>query len=144
MTDRENPIMKHSLFAMVEAGAMLWRNNVGNFLQGKPHWAKKTETVVIYPGDVVLRKARHIQCGLAQGSADLIGFAEVDIGGKTVPVFVSAEAKVEKGKASKEQIAWMEMVRSHGGIAFQFRTPAEAVEELKKGIAAVASRNTAA
>ena len=136
--------MKHAQAAMVEAGAMLWRNNVGNFMQGKAHWAKKTETVTIYPGDVVLRKARRIQCGLAEGSADLIGFVEVDIGGKRVPIFLSAEAKAETGRASDKQTAWMEMVRSHGGLAFQFRTPAEAIEELRKGITAVNSRNTAA
>jgi hypothetical protein len=135
----ENLIMKQAQVAMVADGSLLWRNNVGNFFQGKAHYpVGLRETVTLYKGDVVLRHFRVIQCGLAEGSSDLIGFTPLivtpEMVGRTVAVFTSPEAKNEVGNTTKQQRAWIEMVNGHGGIAFAFRNEDEARARLAESI----------
>ena len=83
------------------AGHRLFRNNVGVFLS--------------------LDGTRHVRCGLAVGSADLIGWqscviTQDDIG-KRVAIFWSVEKKALKGTMRNRQIAWAETVNASGGIA---------------------------
>jgi len=62
--------------------------------------------------------------GLAPGSADLIGWVR----GR----FLSIEVKSATGRVRPDQQNWMNVVNSHGGIAFVARSVAEAVELLEQ------------
>jgi hypothetical protein len=62
--------------------------------------------------------------GLAPGSADLIGWIQ----GR----FLSIEVKSATGRVRPDQQNWMNVVNSHGGIAFVARSVAEAVELLEQ------------
>jgi hypothetical protein len=81
-------------------GVALWRNSVGH--------------AEVYDG----RQVRHISYGLAVGSGDLIGLAR----GR----FVSLEVKTPTGRASAEQLRWVALVRSLGGVAGIVRSVDEA------------------
>ena len=63
-----------------------------------------------------------MQFGVASpGGSDLIGYRQVVIGpehvGRTMAVFTAVEVKSERGRATKEQCAFVEHVRGAGGIA---------------------------
>lgn len=64
---------------------------------------------------------RLVRFGLCRGSSDLIGFKPVtitpDMVGKTVAVFTAIEVKTPTGKATPEQIHFIERVKQLGGIA---------------------------
>jgi penicillin-binding protein-related factor A (putative recombinase) len=62
--------------------------------------------------------------GLAPGSADLIGWVR----GR----FLSIEVKSATGRVRPDQQTWMNVVNSHGGIAFVARSAGEAVELLEQ------------
>lgn len=102
--------------------ARLFRNNVGNFWSGRPVKSK--------PGIVALKNPRRVQCGLANGSGDLIGIRTITIReedvGKQIGQFVSLEVKGERTRTKDEQIAWAEFVRKRGGLAGIVRTIEEA------------------
>lgn len=66
-------------------------------------------------------EGRLVRFGLCKGSSDLIGFKPVtvtpDMVGKTVAVFVAVEVKTPNGKATPEQVNFVNRVKEHGGIA---------------------------
>lgn len=90
---------------LAKIGIRLWRNNVGLF-----------DT----------KDGRKIRTGLCVGSSDLIGI--VIVSGK----FIAIEVKAEKGRPTKEQLAFIKMVNDCGGIAFIARSVEEAVKMLKE------------
>ena len=96
---REQDIQRLIMLALSEAGCLIFRNNVG-----------------------VLKNAAGIpiKFGLAVGSSDLIGIAP---GGR----FLAVEIKTPTGKATTEQLRFIEAVRARGGIAGIARSPAEAL-----------------
>ena len=96
---REQDIQRLIMLALSEAGCLIFRNNVG-----------------------VLKNAAGIpiRFGLAVGSSDLIGIAP---GGR----FLAVEIKTPTGKATPEQLLFIEAVRARGGIAGIARSPAEAL-----------------
>lgn len=96
---REQDIQRLIMLALSEAGCLIFRNNVG-----------------------VLKNAAGIpiRFGLAVGSSDLIGIAP---GGR----FLAVEIKTPTGKATPEQLRFIEAVRARGGIAGIARSPAEAL-----------------
>lgn len=94
--------------------ARLFRNNVGLGWVGAWKRFTRTETVVVGPGDVLIRQARPFHSGLHKGSGDLIGW---DKTGR----FLSVEVKTNKGRQSPEQIKWAEAVASSGGISIVAR-----------------------
>lgn len=101
----------------------LFRNQVGGAWMGKPR------------GEVLfLSEARFVQCGLAVGSGDLIGWHSVtvtpDMVGTKLAVFLSVEVKTDTGRVRPEQVNWLTQVRKHGGIAFIARSADEAKKEL--------------
>ena len=134
----ENPMMKRAQVAMVEEGAVLWRNNVGVFLQGKQRRIKEGGLITVSPGDVVLSRPRTIRCGLDVGSSDLIGLTPVVVTpamvGKTIAVFTSPEAKDIDGVVEPEQASWIAMVNDNGGISFVFRSEIEGRQLLRQAI----------
>jgi len=72
-------------------------------------------------GRTELKDGRFIQFGLCAGSSDLIGLQKIkitkDMVGKDFARFIAIEVKSEKGKLSREQTSFIEMVKSMGGIA---------------------------
>ena len=96
---REQDIQRLIMLALSEAGCLIFRNNVG-----------------------VLKNAAGIpiRFGLAVGSSDLIGIAP---GGR----FLAVEIKTPTGKATPEQLRFIEAVRARGGVAGIARSPAEAL-----------------
>ena len=96
---REQDIQRLIMLALSEAGCLIFRNNVG-----------------------VLKNAAGIpiRFGLAVGSSDLIGLTPT---GR----FLAVEIKTSKGRATTEQLRFIEAVRARGGIAGIARSPAEAL-----------------
>ena len=101
---KEQDIQRLIMLALSEAGCLIWRNNTG-----------------------VLKNAAGIpiRFGLCVGSSDLIGIAP---GGR----FLAVEIKTPKGKATPEQLRFIEAVRARGGIAGIARSPAEALALLSQ------------
>jgi hypothetical protein len=71
-----------------------------------------------------------VRCGLCPGSSDLIGITPVvitpEMVGKKVGLFTALEVKSQRGRSSIEQINFLGMVKSLGGIGAVVRTPDEA------------------
>jgi len=100
----------------------LFRNSAGNGFTGE---------VVDYNGGVaVLANARRVTFGLVEGASDLIGLKKVkitpDMVGSEMAVFVALEVKSERGRPSKEQAAFINMVQGFGGIGAVVKSVAEA------------------
>ena len=111
---REAIIQQNVRLAMSEAGAVMFRNQVG-----------ATHTF----------DGRLIRFGLCIGSSDLIGWTPVtitpDMVGRTIAVFTACEVKRPGGKATEDQLNFISAVQRAGGFAGIARTPDEAVAILK-------------
>ncbi len=90
----------------------MWRNETAKAWVGKMiHKERDT---------VTLSGARMVSMGLCVGSADLIGIAP---NGR----FIAIEVKTATGRASSEQLRFIEAVKKSGGIAGICRSPKEAL-----------------
>ena len=96
---KESDIQRLIMLALSESGCLIWRNNSG-----------------------VLKNAAGIpiKFGLCVGSSDLIGLTPA---GR----FLAVEIKTPTGKATPEQLRFIEAVRARGGVAGIARSPAEAL-----------------
>lgn len=98
----------------------MFRFQVGKFWQGDAVEIKSHTTFALHPGDVILRGARRVHCGV-KGMSDTMGWTAVTITpqhvGTKLPVFTSAEGKTKTGRLTPEQSDWLDMVRMHHGIA---------------------------
>lgn len=93
-----------------ERGYTMFRNNVGTGWVGKAvHFSQKTK-VLIYPGDVVVRKARPLHAGLCVGSSDLVGWQN------GTGLFTAFETKTEYSALTPEQGAFLNAANLSGGI----------------------------
>ena len=72
------------------------------------------------------RTGGYIRFGLAVGSADLIGVLKPD--GR----FIALEIKTPTGKTTPEQEAWLNTIRSFGGVAEVVRSVDEAMVVIQK------------
>jgi len=110
----------------------LFRNNIGNAWIGKSVKFTQRQNVTVNPGDVLVQQGRFFNAGLCVGSSDLIGLKSVvvtpDMIGKKIAVFTAIEAKTKTGKPSTEQVNFINMVNSLGGIAFIAKSDSEAHE----------------
>lgn len=100
----------------------LFRNNTGTGWQG---------TRMPSPaGLVILKDARPLNAGLCVGSSDLIGWTTVkitpDMVGLEVAIFTAVEVKAIRGRATAEQVNFIDQVRKSGGLAGVARSPEEA------------------
>ena len=125
MANAESVLQAASLLAASKLpGVRLLRNHVGAGHTG-PVVHRDGPTVTISP-------ARACTFGLAPGSADLIGWASVEITpdmiGKRVAVLCSVELKAPGGAVRPEQRQWMEVLRAAGARAGIARS----VEEVQK------------
>ena len=122
MTSPSNANRRSQLVASA-LGARVFRVNTGfGWIAAPEHTIKATrpQTVALQPGDVVLRQARPFRAGTV-GMPDGAGFVPVKITpemvGQTVAVSLWVEDKTGKSRPSKEQTAFIRMVRSFGGRA---------------------------
>jgi hypothetical protein len=101
---KESDLMRSIMLALFGAGCTVWRNNTGCLLD---------------------KRGVPVKFGLCVGSSDLIGISP---SGK----FIAVEIKTTKGRATPEQMRFIEAVREKGGIAGIARSPEEAVALLSK------------
>lgn len=126
MATTESNILKEILLAASKTGARIFRNNtavawVGTKLKSPP-------------GTIMLKDARPLHAGLCQGSSDLIGWKTItitpDMIGSKVAVFCAIEVKSKSGRATPDQVNFIQTVRSHGGISGIARDASEAINIL--------------
>jgi len=103
-------------------GVKIFRNNTASGWAGQSH--------LLNNGDRVIKNPYPLKAGLCVGSSDLIGFKSIEITpemvGKSVAVFLACEVKTISGKATPEQINFIEMVNKNGGIGIIARDEEEA------------------
>jgi len=98
----ETQIQRRIMLALSEAGCTVFRNETSGAWLGK---------IIHKAGNqVTIANAHMMVFGLAVGSSDIIGISQ---NGK----FLAVEVKTATGRASKEQLAFIEAVRAAGGIA---------------------------
>lgn len=96
-------------------GHRLWRNNSGVGWVGPQVRVTHPMMVMMYPGDVLLRKARALHAGLAPGSSDLIGLTSSG-------QFLAVEVKMPKKQATTGQKSFLETIQDLGGHGILART----------------------
>jgi hypothetical protein len=106
---KESNLMRKCLLELSKVGRY-FRNNTG-LLQG--------------------HDGRFHRYGLAVGSSDIIGCTPIVVTnkmvGQKVGLFTAIEVKSDAGKATKEQVAFIEMVKNQGGIAGIARSEKESL-----------------
>lgn len=116
----EKAIMREVMLAASTPRSRLHRNNVGEAWLGPSEYMHARKTVTLQPGDVVVRHAKRVKYGLAVGSCDLIGHTTLTIApqhvGRDIAVFTAIECK-DGSAVTQEQLAFIALVRSMGGIA---------------------------
>lgn len=117
----ESNLIKSTLLALPRT-ARMFRNNVGMAWMGIKLISK--------PGTVTLKDAHPVHYGLTVGSSDLIGWNSIEITpemvGRKVAVFTAIEIKAGRTTTTKDQLNFIENVRSAGGIAGIARSESEA------------------
>lgn len=130
---KERSITDDILLAASNAGARLFRQNVGLGWIGK--MIRKTKTTL------TLEHPRPLHAGLCKGSSDIIGWTPVEITpemvGATVAVFTAVEVKTPGVQLSTEQDKFIKIVRSHGGFALMARGVDHYEDQLQKQKAAI-------
>ena len=113
----EHVIQQQILLAHGSGTTRLWRNNVGTGWAGQATKVTggnlRAVSQALRPGDVVIRQGRPLHAGLCVGSSDLIGYRQVD----GVAQFVALEVKSATGRATKEQVQFLDHIQAAGGLA---------------------------
>lgn len=123
-----NNLTKLIQIAASSVKTRLFRNNVGMGWAGR---ADRTQD-----GGVYIKDPRPLHAGLVEGSSDLIGWACIQITpemvGREVAVFAAIEVKNGKDRLSTKQSAFIEAVKTAGGIAGVARTVEDAAEIIRQ------------
>jgi len=114
--NNETKLQNLILIALSKAGCLVFRNETSGAWVGK----------VIHKdaSQVTLTNARMIRFGLAVGSSDIIGIAPC---GR----FLAVEVKTSKGRATKEQLRFIEAVNNAGGISGIARSVEDALKLIR-------------
>lgn len=103
----------------------IFQNPTGQGYAGKATWQGR---------DVLVQKAGTVKYGLAPGSADLIGWASVEITPEMVgtrrAIFVAIEVKSGKARQQANQKRFLALVAAAGGISGEARSPEDAEQIL--------------
>lgn len=139
MNSEETNIVRRVMLKLGKNTAIrMFRNNTGAAWIGKSVKFDKRQSVVVEAGDVLIQQGRFFVAGLCPGSSDLIGFESIVITqemiGKTIARFTAPEIKTERGRASKEQLNFIDMVNKMGGNAFIATNENQAAEFIKKPV----------
>ena len=117
-----NIVRKIMLAIGINTNIRIFRNNTGSAWIGASVKFTKRQSVNVEAGDVLIKNARFFNAGLCVGSSDLIGIKSTEITpdmvGQKIAIFTAIEVKQPNGRTSKEQINFINMVNSLGGIAF--------------------------
>ncbi len=105
-----------------ELGHRLFRMNTGLAWVGESVRFSKPAKVNVYPGDVIIRKARPFKVGFP-GMSDYGGWTK---NGRTL----WCEIKSETGPVRPDQIIFIDAVKKCGGVAGIVRTEEEGFELL--------------
>ena len=109
----ETKIQNQILLALSKSGCTVWRNETSGAWVGRQ---------IHRAGDqVTLTNAHMMTFGLCVGSSDIIGITPSGL-------FLAIEVKTAKGRATKEQLRFIEAVRKAGGIAGIARSVEEALD----------------
>lgn len=109
--NQETKIQRAIMLALSEMGCLVFRNETSGAWVGKKIHQSGQQ--------VTLSDARMIRFGLAVGSSDLIGLTSSG-------QFFAIEVKTKTGRATKEQLNFIEQIKKHGGLAGIARTVDEA------------------
>ena len=114
----ETRLLVETQVAFSQGGTRLFRNTVGSGWVG-PH-------LNMGDGTVLITRPTRVHFGLGTGTSDLVGWHSVtitpDMVGKKVAVFVGAEAKSSRGRATPEQRAFLNTLKAAGGLPGIFRS----------------------
>ncbi|MDT9105797.1 hypothetical protein RSW49_22895 [Escherichia coli] len=116
---------------------ILFRANVGTGRQGQgnPFRVLRTQSVIVQPGDVVLRQARPFSTGLPEGFSDTFGVVQVtitpDMVGQTIGQALFGEVKDEGKKPSATQSAFPQTMTNYGALAGVWRSVADALRMVR-------------
>ena len=114
-------------------GLRLFRNHIGLGWSGKYQRLNAT--------DVLIRGARPLRAGLCEGSSDLIGWLPLTITpqmvGSKIAVFSAVETKFGRGRTTKDQERFIEVVKDFGGFALVTRD----LEDFREGLNGFLSKN---
>jgi len=128
----ESNIMRLIQLALSKAGVKIFRNNQGVAWIGASKKFTTRQTVNVQAGDVLIQNARILHAGLCVGSSDLIGWKTITVTtemvGTKIAVFVGCEVKNASGRATKEQIAFINVLNESGGRGFIARNSDEALK----------------
>lgn len=127
----ESNILKTIFIRLSAIGCRLFRVNVGRAWVGDDAikvTAINAGRVRLQPGDVVLRNGRRLNTGVPNGYSDATGWTPVVIAGRQVAVFTAIEAKSAKGRATEEQLNFLQSVHNAGGISGIARSEDEAAK----------------
>ena len=132
----ESSLQRRIWMALSRTGLRLFRNQVGLAYQGKAQRFTQRASVVVMPGDVIIRQARTLRCGLCTGSSDLIGWRSIVIEphhvGRVIAQFVGVEVKTDEGQERVEQATFRGVVKQAGGVAIVARSEEQAANELRE------------
>lgn len=123
----EANLMRAIQLACSRGATRLFRQNVGQGWTGNATRIAKPTTVTLQPGDVVIRQARPLHAGLCTGSSDLIGWTQRD----GAALFTAVEVKTATGRATPEQVNFVEQVTAAGGVAGIVRSVEDAERLLR-------------
>ena len=142
MATDEKTIQNSILAATVGRPIKLFRNTVGVAWHGKHVRFDRETTVTVRAGDVVIRNARAVTCGLSPNSPDLVGWMCVrvtpDMVGKMVAVMAGVEVKRPKGKPpTKGQQNFIDAITNDGGMAFAATGVGEFAEKTDEFLASL-------
>lgn len=98
----ETKLQRRIMLELSSMGCTCWRNETAGAWMGK--------TIHKDGNTVTLADARFMKFGLCVGSSDIIGITKRGL-------FFAIEVKTAKGKATKEQINFINHVRAQGGLA---------------------------
>lgn len=112
-------------------GHRLFRCNTGMGWAGNAQHFSKITTIQVYPGDVVIRKARPLHAGLTEGGSDLIGWTK---DGR----FLAVEDKILGNKTDpyrlEKQTTFITSINRAGGVAFFTCSLNEALSKINVAI----------
>lgn len=119
MGAKESNIFKACQIRASKLGGRLWRQQSGQGWVGRSIIITELERVDVFPGDVVIRKARPFHAGFP-GISDGGGYCMVtvtpDMVGQSLPVVLQVETKAD-GAVTDEQRKFIKHIRGVGGMA---------------------------
>lgn len=119
MSGREIALMRELQIAASQMGARLFRQNAGVGWIGRAEKFARAKSVMVQPGDVLIRQGRPFHAG-HEGLSDLGGWSPVTITpemvGQTLAVFAQVEVKAG-ARTTDAQRKWIAAVNAAGGLA---------------------------